>query len=46
MNKNDDLLGRLEQGNEAYLKEQAKSGVGCPKCNFRGYRVHEDKATN
>lgn len=46
MNKNEDILGRLERGNEAYLKEQAKKGVGCPKCNFRGYTVHEDKATN
>lgn len=49
MNKkdqNDDLLSRLEKGNDAYLSEQAKKGVGCPKCNFRGYTIIDEKANN
>lgn len=44
----DDLLSRLESGNEAFINEnRIKTGIGCRKCNYRGYTTtSDDKATN
>jgi len=42
----DDIIARLEKGNEDFLKERAKRGVGCPKCNWMGYLVIDEKAEN
>jgi DNA replication protein DnaC len=41
-----DLLSRLEAEVESFSKERAKKGTGCSKCDFRGYLVVDDKATN
>ena len=43
----DDLLSRLEKGNESFLDNRARQGMGCPKCNWRTYTIDENnKATN
>jgi DNA replication protein DnaC len=42
-NQNDDLLSRLEKGNELFQEQQARNGVGCPKCNYRTFTMEDGK---
>ena len=42
----DDLLSRLEQGNEILRSSNPTNGIGCAKCNYRAFHLVDGKAVN